>query len=134
LLHQPLEHDLPRNLTGLQDTLIRQRVMDLGSTTLSTYQASLSHDGEVLADLGLPLPCDLDQGFHRSWSLPKQVKEFQTGWVRQDMTEVSLQLIELQFSFSFHHFLLHFIRIFDLVNILTDVREYVKPHRNVIPL
>src|SRR5947199_8876479 len=98
--------------------------MHFSTHPLCSHNSTLTQHCKVLADLGLPLTCTLDQVFDRSWSLPKQQEEFQPRRIGKYLAQFSLQLIQLLL-------LIHFlppscILTFDYTNILTLFEEDVK--------
>src|SRR5579884_3156195 len=98
--------------------------MHFSTHPLCSHNSTLPQYCKMLADLGLPLTCALDQVFDRSWSLSKQREEFQPRRISQHLAQFSLQLIEL--LFSIHLLPPLYILTFDYVNIITLLQKFVK--------
>ena len=71
--------------------------MDFRPDSCGTHNASLTHDRQVLTDLGLPLPRRFHQVLDCSWLLTEQCEKLQACRFRQGLAEVRLQSIELLF-------------------------------------
>jgi hypothetical protein len=122
LLLKAVEQNLPCDTAGIQNARGCQRVTYLCPLPFSMDEPLLTQDGEMLADLGLALACGLDQFFDQSWPLSKQMEQFQSGRVSQDLAKLRLQLIQLPFLFDLYA--LHvpipcYIQVFILSNTLT---------------
>ncbi len=102
MLDQALKEDLSRDPTGFQNAWIGQGVVHFRPGSLSTHDAQLSHDSQVLADLCLSLPGSLHQVLDRAGFLAQQGEEFQACWFRQNTTEICLQSVELLFLLTVH--------------------------------
>ena len=85
MLGQALKQDFPRDVTGLQDTGVGERVTHLSPNPFTSHDPALTHDRQVLADLGLSLSRRSDQLLDRLRSCTQQRKQSQARGIGEGL-------------------------------------------------